>query len=189
MPATFEGRASVADLWASLPGLPASRRLLGDRPRSLTLEPMRVEDGRPLYARIAAPTHAAIRFTRVVHEELPMIYPATRGLLQDGMRHGVFGTDDPVFKFPREGEDSPRPLHEAVLLRRPLRRPGRATEDRGWRGRAAIGVPDVLGAPVLPSELARYYPDTWVAALDLTAQPQQSRWSSASTSPSSARRA
>jgi hypothetical protein len=120
MSPTFEGRASVADLWASLPELPTSRQLLGDRPRSVILQPVRVDDGRPLFARIASPTHGAFRYSRVPLEDFPTTYPTTAGMVQDGTREGPFGTEDPVFMFPREDE-SLRPLHEdrrqAALLR------------------------------------------------------------------------
>jgi hypothetical protein len=169
MSPTFDGEASVAELWASLPGLPASSSLLGDRPRTATLQPVRVNDGRPLFARIASPTHGAFRYSRVPLQDFPTVYPTTAGLVQEGARPGLFGGDDPVFKFPREDE-SLRPLHEVGI------RPYYSDDHFGdLVVRAKIGDGDneppsefltYWALMFCLSELARYYPDTWVAALD-----------------------
>jgi hypothetical protein len=170
MSTTFEGEASVAELWASLPGFPTPHGIFGDRERSLVLEPVQVDDGRPLFARIASPTHGAFPYTRAAFDELPALYPTTTGIVQDGTRETVFGGEEPVFKFLRE-DGSPRPLHEVGV------RPYYSDDSFGnLVVRPKVGT-DPIGPPsefltlwallFCLSELARYYPDTWVGALDL----------------------
>jgi YaaC-like Protein len=101
-------------------------------------------------------------------EGLPDTYPTTLGLTQDGTRVDVLGSEDRVFTFP--GEDGLlRPLHEVGV---------RARNDEPYGDflvRPKIGT-DAIGPPsefltlwallFCLSELARYYPDTWVVALD-----------------------
>jgi hypothetical protein len=114
MSTEFAGEASVAELWASLPGLPTPTSIFGDRPLCITLAPVRVDDGRPMFARIATPTHGAFQSIRRPVEELPTIYPTTAGMVQDGTRETFLGVEQPVFKFPREDETL-RPLHEVGI--------------------------------------------------------------------------
>ena len=72
---TFSGKASVAALWASLPNFPTPRAMFDDLPRVLALEGVQVDsDDRPLFSRIAAPTHAVFRFRSVDPAELPSTY-------------------------------------------------------------------------------------------------------------------
>jgi hypothetical protein len=173
---TFEGFATVANLWASLPGWPTPNDLFGkDRPRCLALEQVRVPgDMRPHLEQLARPTHAALRFTKVDVEELPAMYPTMAGVQQDGTRTNAFGGQEPLYTF--IGDDGkPRPLYDVGG-----RAPGSAVLSgdlivRPRVGDTSIGPPSVFltlwALLFCLSELARYYPDTWVRALD----PDRSR--------------
>jgi hypothetical protein len=70
---TFEGVATVADLWASLHGWPTPHHLFGtDRPRCIALESVRVPgDARSPLKQVAGPTHAGLRFKKLDVDELP----------------------------------------------------------------------------------------------------------------------
>jgi hypothetical protein len=94
---TFEGFATVADLWASLPGWPTPNDLFGqDRPRCLAIEQVRVSgDTRPPLEQLARPTHVAVRFKTVHVDELPAVYPTMAGVQQDGTRKNAFGGRSP----------------------------------------------------------------------------------------------
>jgi hypothetical protein len=171
----FEGFATVAELWASLPGWPTPRHIFGDRTRCLTLEGVSVpQDQRPLFQRVAAPTHATLQFTRADPNELPELYPTIGRVVQDGARPSVFGGDDLVYAFPRE-DGTLRPLHEVGSRPFYAEGPGGYFVVRPRVGTANIGPPSeflTLWALLFClSELARYYPETWVNALD----PDQSR--------------
>ncbi len=100
---------------------------------------------------------------------MPATYPAIHGIVQDGSRVHVFGGEQPVFKFGRE-DGTPRPLHEIGTLM-----PDAVSSfgDRVVRpkvGHDAVGPPSeyltLYALLFCLSELARYYPDTWVLALD-----------------------
>jgi hypothetical protein len=168
--ARFTGYASVADLWVSLPSFPTPREQLGNRPRCLFLEPVNLpNDDRALFQRVARRTHAAFVFTPPPVEELRASYPELHGIAEDGSRQSVFGGDEPLFRF-NNADGTPRPVYEVGTLT-PL-----AESSLGNR----VVRPKVGNAPVGPpsefltlyallyclSELARYFPDTWVLALD-----------------------
>jgi hypothetical protein len=167
---TFTGEASVAQLWASLPGFPTSRDIFGDRPRCLTLEPVReYVDQEAMFTQLETPTHGVLRFSRVALSDLPTVYPAVQRIAQGGTRYSAFGTEDPVYTFPRQ-DGSLRPLHEVGI--RPF-----YVEDtfgglviRPLVGTEPIGPPSeflTLWALLFClSGLARSYPDAWVGALD-----------------------
>lgn len=173
----FEGFATIADLWASLPGWPTPNDLFGeDRPRCLTLEQVRVQgDPRPVIEQLARPTHVALRsMLKLDVDELPAVYPTMTGIQQDGTRTNAFGGQDPLYTF--IGDDGrPVPLYEVgeqapgswVLSGDLIVRPR--------VGDVAIGPPShflTLWALLFClSELARYYPDIWVRALN----PDRSR--------------
>lgn len=165
----FAGEASLAEFWASLPGFPTPNSLFGDRPRCLTMERASARgDERSLLARALAPTHAVFRTAEVETSDLPDSYPTTRGIVQDGVRADVLG-EQPVYKFPRE-DGSLRTLSEVGT------KPFYAERSSGMY----IVRPKIGTDPIEPpsqfltlwallfglSELARYYPDTWVSALD-----------------------
>jgi len=169
---SFEGFATVADLWTSLPGWPTPNDLFGEnRPRCLTLEPVRLQgDPRPLVEQLVRPTHVALRSAAKLDvDELPAVYPTMTGIQQDGTRTNVFGGHDPLYTF--IGDDGrPVPLYEIGE-----RAPGSRVLSgdlivRPHVGDMAIGPPsDFLTLWALLfclSELARYYPDTWVQALN-----------------------
>jgi hypothetical protein len=172
---TFVGYATVADLWASIPGWPTPNSIFGDRPRCLTLEPVRVpNDQRPDRAQAFLPTHAVIRFHEVDVEELPSAYPTMAGIQQDGSRTRPYFGTEPIYHFLRE-DGTVRSLSEIG---------GRAAGEPRLMGDIVVR-PRVGEEPVGPpslfltlwallfclSELARYYPDTWADALD----PDRSR--------------
>jgi hypothetical protein len=174
---TFEGFATVADLWASLPGWPTPNNLFGeDRPRCLTLQPVSLPgDTRSPFERITRPTHAAIRFKKADVDELPALYPTMAGIQQDGARTTTgYGSGEALYKF--VGDDGRlRPLYDVGD-----RVPGSPiiTGDRIVRprvGDAAIGPPSAFltlwAFLFCLSELARYYPDIWVRALDPDRSP------------------
>jgi YaaC-like Protein len=97
---TFSGFATVAELWASLPGWPTPDSIFGDRPRCLTLEPIRAPgDERSLLQRLTAPAYAAVHPLRMAVEELPIAYPTMAGIEQDHTRTRAFGPPEPVFRF------------------------------------------------------------------------------------------
>jgi hypothetical protein len=93
---------------------------------------------------------------------------------QAGIRANVFGGEEPVYRFPRE-DGSLRPLHE--VGERPFYAEG-LSSDLVVRPRIGTGT-DAPPSEFLTlwallwclSELARYYPDTWVAALDPDRSP------------------
>jgi hypothetical protein len=146
-----------------------------DLPRVLALEGVQVEsDDRPLFSRIAAPTHAVFRFGSVDPAELPSTYPTAIGIEQSGTRTNVFGSEEPVFRFPNE-DGSLRPLHEVGS------RPSYGDErlnDYVLRPKVGSGTSrppseflTLWALLFCLSELARYYPDTWVKALDPDSSP------------------
>jgi YaaC-like Protein len=169
---TFSGTATVADLWASLPGFPTPRDLFGDRPRCLTIEPASAPgDERPIFARIGAPTHCVLSLgsrDRTV-DELTNTYPTMRGMTQDGSRTNVLGWEEPLYKFV-ETDGTLRPLYE-VGERPHYAPPGsgslvvRPTVGTAWHEPPSEAV-TLWALLFCLSELARYYPDVWVAALD-----------------------
>jgi hypothetical protein len=174
----FVGQASVAELWESLPGFPTpSAEIAGNPPRALRLERARrrLADPRNLAELLAAPTRAVIRsHYGIPVEQLPDIYPTMTGIEQDGTQPDMFGGEDPVYRFSR-GDGSFKPLHE--IGARPVE-DGRSLDRfvvRPKIGTESIGPPSEFLTlwPLLfcLSELARYYPDTWVRALD----PDESR--------------
>jgi hypothetical protein len=173
--ATFTGHASVAELWASLPGWPTPRDMLGDVPRCLPIEAVQLPgDERPLFARVAVPLYCVIRSTPVDVPQLPATYPTMVRMEQAGTRANVFGGVEPVYRFPRE-DGSPRPLHE--VGERPFYAEG-LSSDLVVRPRIGTGTDARLSEFLTLwallwclSELARYYPDTWVAALDPDRSP------------------
>jgi hypothetical protein len=168
---TFAGNASVADLWASLPGFPTPHEVFGGRPRCLTLSPaQRPEDARPHFVRLAAPTHGMFLLSPPADlDQLPRDYPTTRGIEQDGVRASLFGGDDPLFRF--VGEDgAARKLHEVGLVPYWAEGPFGDLLVRPKVGTESIGPPSefltMYALLFCLSELARYYPETWVDALD-----------------------
>jgi YaaC-like protein len=173
---TFEGFATVADLWASLPGWPTPHALFGtDRPRCIAIEAVRVPgDTRSRLKQVAGPTHAALRVKKLNIDELPAVYPTMAGVQQDGTRKNAFGFEEPVYKFV-DNDGKPRPLYEVGE-----RAPGSPRLSGNYVvrprvGDAPIGPPSVFltlwALLFCLSELARYYPDVWVGALD----PDRSR--------------
>jgi hypothetical protein len=166
----FTGHASVAELWASLPTFPTPPEHLGHRPRCLYLELANTPgDNRPLFQRVFGRTHVAFRFTPPPLDELSGVYPELSGILEDGSRVNVFGGEEPLFRFEFE-DGTPRPASNVGTLS-----PGADSSlgDRVVRpkiGDASLGPPsEFLTFYTLLfclSELARYYPDTWVRALD-----------------------
>jgi hypothetical protein len=166
----FEGEASVADLWASLPGFATPRELFGDRARIVTLEAVQVDgDDRPIFARVAAPRHAVIRFGAANADELPNTHPTTRGIEQSGTRRNVFGSEEPVYRFPRE-DGTLRPLHDVGARPFFLEDAFNTYVVRPKVGSGTAEPPSEFlthwALLFCLSELARYYPDTWVLALD-----------------------
>ena len=171
----FAGFATVTEIWASLPGFPTPRAIFGDVARCITLEPVQVPgDERPLFARVAAPTHAAVRFGGIDPATLAVNYPAAAGIEQDGTRQAVFAGDQPLYRF-LDADGRPKPLHEVGI--RPYYAPlfGGDVLLRPRLGDEAIGPPSeflTLWALLFClSELARYYPDTWILALDPDRSP------------------
>lgn len=172
---TFSGFATVVELWASLPGWPTPVSIFADRPRCLTLEPVRAPgDERSLLQRLTAPTHAAVHPLRMAVGELPVAYPTMAGIEQDDTRTRPFGPPEPVFRFV-DDDGSLRSL--AAVGVRPFWSEG-VFGDFVVRPR----VGDAVTAPPSEfltlwallfclSELARYYPDTWVCALDPDRSP------------------
>lgn len=167
---TFTGSASVADLWASLPGFPVPGEHFGDRPRCLFIEPVNLpNDGRSVFERVAAQTHVAFRLSAPPIEELRANYPELRGIVQDGTRPRIFGGNEPLFRFDHD-DGTPRPLYEVGSL---MPDAPDSFSDRVVRpkvGDAVIGPPSefltLYALLFCLSELARYYPDTWVRVLD-----------------------
>lgn len=96
------------------------------------------------------------------------------GIEQDGSRPNPLGADEPVFKFVDEGGDL-RPLSKVGV--RPFWSQGVGSNFmvRPRVGEEAIPPPSeflTLWALLFClSELARYYPDTWVSALDPDRSP------------------
>jgi hypothetical protein len=170
----FGGQASVAELWASLPGFPrVDDEVAGNPPRPLLLEAAqrRLQNPGNLIELLAAPTRALIpSLPETRPEELPNTYPTMRGIEQDGTQSSPFGgDDDPIFRF--LGEDGhPKPLHR--IGARPLDDPHTFKKFvvRPKIGADAVEPPSeflTLWALLFClSELARYYPDAWVRALD-----------------------
>jgi hypothetical protein len=172
--ATFAGQATVADFWVSIPNFPSLRE--SSRPRCLRLErvypPRGV--GQSMLERFTRRTHGVLHFsgTRgLTLEALQRTYPTTRGLRQEGAEPNLLGGPPlPVFVFPRE-DGSLRPLDEIGVVDT---RQG-ASASVTYQVRPRIGSGE-LEPPSLfltfwallfcLSELARYYPDAWVAALD-----------------------
>jgi hypothetical protein len=105
------------------------------------------------------------------YDDLPNTYPTTRGLEQNGTAPGLTPGEEgePIFTFPRE-DGTLRPLYEIGV---PYPDDNRR---RQYSVRPAIGTNRDVEPPsefltlyalmFCLSELARYYPDTWVAALD-----------------------
>jgi hypothetical protein len=166
----FNGDASVADIWVSLPGFPTPREHFGDRPRCIMLEPANLPgDARPIFQQVVGRTHVAFRFTPPPIDRLPAIYPDLRGIVQDGSRQNVFGGNEPLFRFERE-DGTVRPVHEIGTL---MPNAESSLGDRIVRpkiGDEAVGPPTefltLYALLFCLSELARYFPDTWVHALD-----------------------
>jgi hypothetical protein len=165
----FSGAASVADLWASIPGLPTPRAIFGDRPGCLTLEAAPLtNDTRSLAQRVAAPKAAVLRFTSTPAEELPALYPTIQRVQPTESRTTSLGRIETIYTFP-DHRGEPRPLTE--IGERPH-------DDDGFS--VFVVRPRIGTAPTPPpsvfltlwallwclSELARYYPDTWVTTLD-----------------------
>jgi hypothetical protein len=166
----FSGTATVADLWASLPGFATPRDMFGERPRCLWLEPASVpQDARPVFQRVAAPTHAVLRLMDPDLEAIVNNYPTVGQIVQDGTRPSVFGGDDPVYTFPRD-DGTLRSLYEVGRQPYYAQRPGAEYLVRPLVGTELVGPPSefltMWALLFCLSELARYYPDTWVAALD-----------------------
>jgi hypothetical protein len=167
---TYEGHATVRELWASLPGWPTPRRSFGDQSRCLTLEPVQhPDDDRPLFQRIAGPTHAAIRFSTLDPAEIPGLYPAAGGMEQHGTTTNLFGGDEPTYRFLDE-QGRARPIHEIGV--KPYWSEQRLGSDLMLRPKVGEGMKmpseflTLWALLFCLSELARYYPDTWVLALD-----------------------
>jgi hypothetical protein len=158
---------TVSELWASLPGFPTPRAIIGERPRCLTLEAVRsADDERPVFERIAVPIHGIFGYGVDDPTSLPADYPTTHGIEESGTQTDVLGGTQQIVSF-RNDDGGPRPLHdvgrrEGGLQGKFIVRPKVGTE--------AVGPPSeylTLWALLFClSDLARYYPDTWVAALD-----------------------
>jgi hypothetical protein len=170
---TFDGTATVAELWASLPSFPMLPPQISG-PRCIRLE--RVSPP-PAYGsslqRALALTHGVFHLygADLRYDDLPNTYPTLRGLEQDGVAPGLTpeAEGEPIFTFPRE-DRTLRSLYD-VAVRDP-------DDDRRRQFfvRPVIGTNRGVEPPsrfltlyalmFCLSELARYYPDTWVAALD-----------------------
>jgi hypothetical protein len=167
----FDGQATVADLWASLPGFAAPRDIFGDRPGIVTLEGVQVQDDdRPAFARIAAPRHAVVRFGAPDDVAgLPDTHPSMRGMQQSGTRRNPLGGEEPVYRFPRE-DGTLRTLYDVGSTPYYLEHDFKTYVVRPKVGTGTSEPPSeflTLWALLFClSELARYYPDTWVLALD-----------------------
>lgn len=171
----FSGVATVAELWASLPGWPTSDSHFLHRPLCLTLEPVTVPgDQRPMLQRITAPTHAVVRQLQMGIDELPRVYPTMAGIEQDGTRMGPFGLPEPVFRFVDE-TGSVRLLTDVGVRQFGSTSLSGHLVVRPRVGDAATPPPSeflTLWALLFClSELARYYPDSWVYALDPDRSP------------------
>lgn len=127
-------------------------------------------DPRPLLQQLARPTHAAFRSTpKLDVDELPAVYPTMTGIQQDGTRTNAFGRQDPLYAF--IGNDGrPVPLYEVGEQARGSWVLSGGLMVRPRVGDVAIGPPSeflTLWALLFClSELARYYPDIWVQALN-----------------------
>jgi hypothetical protein len=173
---TFAGVATVVELWASLPGFP---RVPNDpSPRCLRLEgvPPPMREVRSVLELLATPTHAVLHDygrPREVREasEPSETYPTLLGIEEDGARpNPLTGLRQPIFRFPR-ADGTLRSLLEVGV-----RDPGAGQRSLDYLVRPAIGSDTRREPPsefltlwallFCLSELARYYPDTWVAALD-----------------------
>ena len=196
---TFDGVATVAELWASLPDLPRPEGFGDDAPLPIHLEAVRVGDGlespQALFARVLAPKHARI----VSYPLPPAVYQALEGALQDEARlgevadsldgypttrgvvpelhtlSGVFGDERAVvLTFPDEGGElrSLSSVGDSPPRRTDLGGAGRSSR---YAIRPRIGTGDDVPPSQLMtlwalmyafSQLARYEPEVWVAALD-----------------------
>jgi hypothetical protein len=169
--ASFSGKASIAQLWTSLPGLPTPRDIFGDRPRCLVVEAVRASGDRSSPLDSVPATHCRLRVGGAVVslEQLPDNYPTTEGIEQAGTRRNVLGLEEPIYRFV-QSDGSLRPIHEVGL--RPFYSDLLSTDYliRPRVGTEPIGPPsEFLSLWALLfclSGLARYHPDTWVGVLD-----------------------
>jgi hypothetical protein len=119
--------------------------------------------------RLLAPTYAAVHPLRMAVEELHTVYPTMAGIEQDHTRTRPFGPPEPVFRFV-DADGDLRSLADVGI--RPFSSGGVSGDFvvRPRIGDAATAPPSeflTLWALLsCLSELARYYPDTWVRALD-----------------------
>jgi hypothetical protein len=166
----FTGQASVAEFWASLPGFPTPRDMFQDCPRCLTIFPS-LEGARPGFGYLGA-THCTFMLPQEEVEELPATYPDARGIEQHGTEtDSAFGREVPLYRF-LDDAGNVRPIVDVGIrpyyAEEPFTRSPRLIRPKV--GEAPIGPPSeflTLWALLFClSELARYYPDTWVGALD-----------------------
>lgn len=169
----FNGYATVAQLWASLPGFPTPNDLFGEQPRCITLQSVNVvEDNRPVIEQVLFPQYGVFGLAQDQPvRTLPARYPSLAGLeIHEEQRpaivNDVFPTMRVVVKFPDEDGA--------------LRSLSQVSDQESERGSGYIVRPGIgTNQSSLPSqfltmtallyclsELARYYPDTWVTALD-----------------------
>jgi hypothetical protein len=169
----YEGMATVAELWASLP------RLARLPPQVSGSRCIRLERVPPPATRGGTPLERAFDFAHGIfhlyglerrYEALPEVYPTTRGLEQvDVVPELLPDAGHPVFTFPRE-DGTLRPLYEVGVV------DPDDSRRRQYFVRPRIGANNAVEPPsefltlwalmFCLSELARYYPSTWVAALN-----------------------
>ena len=176
----FEGTATVADLWTSMPEFPVLRD--NPRPKCLILESVRYPaESRPMGSswRPTARKHGVIHFPGSFDEPLergPAAFlPDDAGHDRSRLSAKPSLTPEPVFTFPRE-DGTLRTLDEIGVLERDRNR----LLDNYYIVRPKVGT-EAIGPPTAImtlwallfclSELARYYPDIWVSALDPDASP------------------
>lgn len=166
----FADRVAVADLWVSLSEFRTPPALVGDRPRCLYAKAVTTlpEDDRPAFQKIGSPLYAT--FLPGTRELTADGYPTLRGMELHGVRQGVI-FEERVYRFPRE-DGSLRPLWQ-IGDRRDWE-PGDPVRNmfvvRPGIGENAASLPSefltMWALLFCLSELARYYPDTWVGALN-----------------------
>ncbi len=169
----LEGEATLSDLWASLPEFPPDRSVTGEARRWLLLRPSlapvaherRIEH-------LLAPRDGVFYIGRKELEDVLPDYPTTNGWIYAGVAEGVPGFAESVVWFP---ETDPSPDEHPFRLLSEVGDPMTSGARRRFAVRPRLG--SGLGPP--PSQLltlwallfglsmiARYYPATWVRALD-----------------------
>jgi hypothetical protein len=188
----FQGPASVAALWASLPDLPPALLITSDQP-----EPIFVQEEPGAFAgNVLTPEHARLvyPYPRAVHvaqreghsvtveqiRALLVDYPTISGVAIEsaGAEIPVEGPSRPLFRF-RDEAGRIRSLSEVADLL-PATTPSIFSTGRRYVIRPRLGTGNdappsqlmVLWAFVYAlSQLARYHPALWVGALNPDSSP------------------